>query len=293
MTRSFNLSDWALRHKSFVLYLMLVAAAAGSLRLRQARPGGRPALHDQDHDREDAVAGRHDVRDADAGHGPHREEARGTALSRFRAQLYQARRLASSLSTSGQHAGQSWFRIFGTRCERRSATSRSSFRPRFRGPFFNDEFGDTYSASSMPSRPTASPRARCATNWKKFAPQLLRIPDVAKVDFIGTQDEKIYLEFSTRQMAALGIDASTLMDSLAAQNAIVPSGVLDAGEENISVRVSGSFDHAGKPEVRQPAAWRPLLPAERHCHHPARLRRSAAADAALQWRAGHRTGRSR
>ncbi len=56
---SFNLSDWALRHKSFVVYLMLAAAIAGAVGLRQARPRGRPAVHHQDHGGEDAVAGRH------------------------------------------------------------------------------------------------------------------------------------------------------------------------------------------------------------------------------------------
>ena len=55
----FNLSDWALEHKSFVVYLMLVTALAGLLALRQARPRGRPALHHQDHGGEDAVARRH------------------------------------------------------------------------------------------------------------------------------------------------------------------------------------------------------------------------------------------
>ena len=55
------------------------------------------------------------------------------------------------------------------------------------------------------------------------------------------QDEKIYLEFSTQQMAALGLDANTLMQTLQAQNALVPSGTVDAGPERIAIRVSGEF----------------------------------------------------
>ena len=70
---------------------------------------------------------------------------------------------------------------------------------------------------------------------------MLRVPDVAKVDLIGAQDEKIYLEFSTQQMAALGIDVNALVQALQAQNAVVPSGVVEAGPERIAIRVSGGF----------------------------------------------------
>ena len=70
---------------------------------------------------------------------------------------------------------------------------------------------------------------------------MLRVRDVAKVDLIGVQDEKIYLEFSTQQMAALGIDVSAMVEALQAQNAVVPSGVVEAGPERIAIRVSGGF----------------------------------------------------
>ena len=65
--------------------------------------------------------------------------------------------------------------------------------------------------------------------------------DVAKVDLVGVQDEKVYLEFSTQQIAALGIDSNALMQALQAQNAVSPSGTVDAGPERIAIRVSGEF----------------------------------------------------
>jgi multidrug efflux pump subunit AcrB len=67
------------------------------------------------------------------------------------------------------------------------------------------------------------------------------VRDVAKVDLVGVQDEKIYLEFSTQQVAALGLEPNALMQALQAQNALVPSGTVDAGPERIAVRVSGEF----------------------------------------------------
>ena len=65
--------------------------------------------------------------------------------------------------------------------------------------------------------------------------------DHAKIDLIGTQDEKIYLEFSTQQLAAMGLDISSLIQTLQAQNAIQPSGTVDAGAEKIAIRISGQF----------------------------------------------------
>ncbi|WP_410971946.1 efflux RND transporter permease subunit, partial [Salmonella sp. SAL4445] len=63
----------------------------------------------------------------------------------------------------------------------------------------------------------------------------------AKIDLLGTQDEKIYLEFSTQQLAAMGLDISELIATLQAQNAIQPSGTVDSEAEKIALRVSGQF----------------------------------------------------
>ncbi|WP_163607001.1 efflux RND transporter permease subunit, partial [Klebsiella pneumoniae] len=61
--------------------------------------------------------------------------------------------------------------------------------------------------------------------------QVLTVPNVGKVDLIGVRDEVIYLEFSTRQLAALGVDQQAIIRTLQSQNAITPSGVIQAGPE--------------------------------------------------------------
>ncbi|MGO4282819.1 efflux RND transporter permease subunit, partial [Bosea sp. TAB14] len=66
-------------------------------------------------------------------------------------------------------------------------------------------------------------------------------PNVGKVDLVGAQDEVIYLEFSTRQIAALGLTQQLVVDTIRAQNAIAPSGTIEAKGERISVRVGGQF----------------------------------------------------
>jgi multidrug efflux pump subunit AcrB len=64
---------------------------------------------------------------------------------------------------------------------------------------------------------------------------------VSKIDVLGAQDERVYVEFSTERLAGLGIDRSALIAALQAQNAIAPAGVVQTGDEKIVVRVSGVF----------------------------------------------------
>ena len=71
--------------------------------------------------------------------------------------------------------------------------------------------------------------------------EVLLIPNVGKVDLIGAQDEVIFAEFSVRQIAALGINEQDILRTIQAQNAVVPSGVVEAGPERIILRVGGQF----------------------------------------------------
>jgi multidrug efflux pump len=108
------------------------------------------------------------------------------------------------------------------------------------GPFFNDEFGDTYSLIfALTSDGLGKRELRDYAELVRA--ELLGVPDVVKIDLLGTQDEKIYLEFSTQQLAAMGLDVSQLIQTLQQQNAIQPSGTVNADVEKIAIRVSGQF----------------------------------------------------
>ncbi|HEX3415577.1 MAG TPA: efflux RND transporter permease subunit, partial [Stellaceae bacterium] len=72
--------------------------------------------------------------------------------------------------------------------------------------------------------------------------RLMQVPDVAKIEILGAQDEKIFVEFSVQQLAGLGIDRSALTAALAAQNIVSPSGILQTGNERLTLRVSGAFE---------------------------------------------------
>ena len=155
------------------------------------------------------------------------------------------------------------------------------------GPYFNDEFGDTYSIIYALTADGFSQR-EVRDYAERVRTALLLVPDVAKVDLIGVQDEKIYLEFSTQQIAALGIDINALVQALQAQNAVAPSGTVEAGPERIAIRVSGGFTSEESLKAINFRVQRPLLPAERHRQGATRLRRSGAALVPLQRRACHR-----
>jgi multidrug efflux pump len=67
------------------------------------------------------------------------------------------------------------------------------------------------------------------------------MPDVSKIEILGAQDEQIYVEFSTQELAGLGIDRAALIAALQAQNAVIPAGSLQTGDEKLSIRVTGAF----------------------------------------------------
>ena len=108
------------------------------------------------------------------------------------------------------------------------------------GPSFNDEFGDTYSLIFALTSDGFGKR-ELRDYAERVRAELLGVPDVAKIDLLGTQDEKIYLEFSTQQLAAMGLDVSQLIQTLQQQNAIQPSGTLNTQVEKTAIRVSGQF----------------------------------------------------
>ena len=109
------------------------------------------------------------------------------------------------------------------------------------GPFFNDEFGDTYSLLYAFSGEGFS-YAELKTTVDSARQQILRVKDVEKVDLIGVQDEKIYVEFSDKKLAELGLDPAAVAQVLQAQNGMVPAGTVFSSQRNLPIRLTGPFD---------------------------------------------------
>jgi multidrug efflux pump subunit AcrB len=148
------------------------------------------------------------------------------------------------------------------------------------GPVVNDEFSDVDSILYTMTSDGAD-YAQLKKAAEGMRQRLLRVPGVTKVDFYGTQDERIYVEFSHAKLATLGITPQALFDSLAKQNNVVPAGTV----ETSSQRRQGGGGDAGRKQ-------RPGVSARRYRYRHPRFRRSAHLHGApgRQARARHRRG---
>nr|WP_145545433.1 efflux RND transporter permease subunit [Variovorax boronicumulans] len=109
------------------------------------------------------------------------------------------------------------------------------------GPFFNDDFGDVYGVIYALSANGFS-YAELKTFADDARQTLLRVPDVAKVELFGVQDEKVYVEVSQLRLAQLGLDLSQVLDQLGQQNAVVSAGTIQTPVDVLQVRVTGQFN---------------------------------------------------
>ena len=116
------------------------------------------------------------------------------------------------------------------------------------GPVFNDDFGDVYGSIFALSADGFS-REELRVQADQLRQRLLRVPHVAKVEIFGAQPEKLFIEVSQKRLAQLGLDFGQVITQLGAQNAVEGAGVLNAGSENLQVRVAGQF--ASVDEVKR------------------------------------------
>ena len=110
-----------------------------------------------------------------------------------------------------------------------------------RGPFFNDEFGDVF-GSIYALTGDGFDYAELKAESERIRAELLRVPSVAKVDLIGEQEQRIYVELSNARLATLGLDVQTVTRALAEQNAVAPGGYFETRNERIYLRPSGAYD---------------------------------------------------
>ncbi len=116
------------------------------------------------------------------------------------------------------------------------------------GPFYNDEFGDVF-GSIYAFTGDGFTLGELRDKLEDVRQELLRTPDISKVELVGVQDERIYVEISNSKIASLGVDASQIALQLQAQNALAPAGTIQNDTHAIPLRVSGNFDSVR--EVRE------------------------------------------
>jgi multidrug efflux pump len=238
--KSLNLSEWALKHPSMVLYLIIVLMLGGVLSFFQL---GR--AEDPDFTFKVMV-----VRTLWPGATAQEVEQELTERIERKLQetpwldvLKSASRNGESLIflqvkdyTPKAEVPEAWRQV-----RKKLDDIHHQLPAGVQGPFPNDEFGDVYVniyALSGDGFDMGALRREAV----RMARELRALADVKKVDLLGVQDEKVYIEVAPSRLAALGIAPSQVAEALAKQNAQLPAGFVDTATDRVRLRVSGAFD---------------------------------------------------
>lgn len=108
------------------------------------------------------------------------------------------------------------------------------------GPFFNDEFGDTF-GSIYAFTSDGFSHAQVRDYVKAIRHELLAVPSVNKVQLVGVVPEKIYLEWDNAKLSSLNISPAAIVQALQTQNSVLPAGIFETENEQVFVRVAGEF----------------------------------------------------
>ena len=238
--RRFNLSEWALGHRSLVLYAMLAIALFGVLSYTKLGQSEDPPFTFK------VMV----IRTAWPGATARQVEEQIT--DKLEKKLQEAPNVDVIRSYSKPGESQIFFQMKDSappaavpetwdRVRKKIGDIRHTLPAGIQGPFFNDEFGDVYGNIYALTGEGFS-----YADLKKYADriraELLRVPEVAKVEFFGEQDEKVYIELSNTRLATLGVDVQTIVNALATQNAIAPAGTFETPSDRIFLRTTGDFD---------------------------------------------------
>jgi multidrug efflux pump len=236
-----NLSEWALGKRSLVIFLMIVAVVAGTLAFLRLGRG------------EDPVFTFRTMIVAAGWPGATVEETLLQVTERLERKLQETNHLDTvrSYTTAGQttifvdlkqstppnEVPDIWYQV-----RKNIGDIRQTLPAGVLGPFFNDDFGDTYGIIYAFTADGFTFR-ELRDYVEAARSRLLQVADVSKIEVLGAQDEQIYIEFSTERLAGLRLDYPTIIATLQAQNIIRPAGVVQTDDERVFLRVSGAFDN--------------------------------------------------
>ncbi|MCQ9470541.1 efflux RND transporter permease subunit [Pseudomonas alliivorans] len=239
MKGNFNLSEWALKHQSFVWYLMFVALLMGVFSYMKLGREEDPSFTIKTMVIQTRWPGA--TVDETLEQVTDRIEKKLEELDSLDYVKSYTRPGESTVmvflrdTTDAKAIPEIWYQV-----RKKIDDIRGQFPQGLQGPAFNDEFGDVYGSIYAFTADGFSMR-QLRDYVEKVRVDIRSVEGLGKVEMVGQQDEVIYLNFSTRKLAALGLDQRQVVQSLQSQNAVTPAGVIEAGPERISVRTSGQF----------------------------------------------------
>ncbi|MEN5236222.1 MULTISPECIES: efflux RND transporter permease subunit [Pseudomonas] len=243
----FNLSAWALRNRQIVLFLMILLAAIGAMSYTKLGQSEDPPFTFK------AMVIRTLWPGATA------EEVSRQVTERIEKKLMETGEYEKIVSFSRPGESQVtfmardslhskdipelWYQI-----RKKVADIKHTLPPEVQGPFFNDEFGTTF-GNIYALTGEGFDYAVLKDYADRIQIQLQRVKDVGKVELIGLQDEKIWIELSNVKLATLGVPLAAVQQALREQNAVSTAGFFETPSERLQLRVSGRFDSV--EQIRQ------------------------------------------
>ena len=138
-------------------------------------------------------------------------------------------------STPAKDVANAWYQV-----RKKVGDIRGQLPADIKGPFFNDEFGDTFgNVYAFTADGFSYEELRRYVEYAKR--EALRLPDVAKVDLIGEQDEKIYLTLDSARLAGLSLDVQQVWKALREHNTVEPAGTFETPTGRLLVRPTGEL----------------------------------------------------
>ena len=236
----FNLSAWALGNRQIVLYLMLLMAVVGALSYSKLGQSEDPPFTFK------AMVIQTQWPGATA------EEVSRQVTERIEKKLMETGEYERivSFSRPGEsnvtfmardslHSEQIpdlWYQI-----RKKIGDIRHTLPADIQGPFFNDEFGTTF-GNIYALTGQGFDYAILKDYADRIQLQLQRVKNVGKVELIGLQDEKIWIELSNVKLAGLGLPLEAVRQALEAQNAVMSAGFVETPSDRVRLRVTGSFE---------------------------------------------------
>jgi multidrug efflux pump len=239
MKGGFNLSRWALQHIPLIRYLMVVLLIGGVLSYNRLGQDEDPPFTFRAMVVRANWPGATSLQMADQVTDKLEKKLQETPfIDRIRSYSKPGETLIILQlreSTPPREVQNAWYQV-----RKKIGDIRNTLPGGVVGPFFNDEFGDTFGSIYA-----LSGDGFTYAEVKDYADfvrqQLLKVPTVSKVEQYGVQDEKIYIEFSHKRFSQLGIPFEAVVAQINAQNAVEATGVLVTPSDNLQVRVTGAL----------------------------------------------------
>jgi multidrug efflux pump subunit AcrB len=238
--KGFNLSEWALNHRAFTRYLMVVLLLLGvaayfqlgqdedppftfrAMVVRTYWPGATAQqVAEQVTDKIERV-----LQEA-----PYADKIRSYSKPGESQVIFQLKDYSKP-----NEVADVWYTV-----RKKIGDMRYTLPQGVQGPFFNDDFGDVYGVIYALQADGFSP-AELQDIADDVRQQLLQVKDVSKVELFGVQDEKIFIEIPQKRLVQLGLDLNAVLAQLGQQNAVESAGNLQTPQDVVQIRVAGQFE---------------------------------------------------